>query len=368
MRRLCGFSAALALSACGGSDAPLSSSPTPTPSATPATPTPVASQPAATPASTPAPAAGSMSSVPTPIASNFDVNSGLVASWGNGAIPDTAAPDVVGAFRFTCRPSHEASDDPLVYPGQPGKSHLHEFFGNTAVNANTTYTTLRTTGESTCGNKVNRSGYWQPAMVSASGTVLKPDEWAIYYKRAPAGSPECLRRATSCVPIPTGIRFIYGYDMLTGTPSTGSLFWKCVSTNADSPTMAGALANCPNGSQLEARIEAPDCWDGVNVDSPNHRSHVAYGNYDIGFYKCPSTHPVNIPQFTLGSLWAVTDALRTASLSSDMGMPQGSSFHADYFEGWDPGVKAMWEANCINKLLNCSGGDLGYGLQIMGAQ
>jgi hypothetical protein len=45
----------------------------------------------------------------------------------------------------------------------------------------------------------------------------------------------------------------------------------------------------------------------------------------------------------------------------------GTTFHADYFEAWDPAVKAMWTENCIDKLLNCSGGDLGNGRQLKGA-
>ena len=28
-----------------------------------------------------------------------------------------------------------AFDDPIVYPREPGKSHLHTFFGNTGANA-----------------------------------------------------------------------------------------------------------------------------------------------------------------------------------------------------------------------------------------
>lgn len=38
----------------------------------------------------------------------------------------------------------------------------------------------------------------------------------------------------------------------------------------------------------------PTCWDGVNLDSPDHRSHVAYpesGTLESGG-RCPSTHPV----------------------------------------------------------------------------
>ena len=308
--------------------------------------------------------------IPAAIADTLDFNAETVPTWGTGVLPQTAAPDVVGAFRFTCTAGQVLADDPVVYPGQPGASHLHQFFGNTAVNANTTYATLRATGDSTCGSALNRSGYWQPAMVARDGSVLKPDAWAIYYKRAPAGSAECLRRAKSCVPIPTGIRFIYGYDMITSTPATGSIKWLCSQNNGntvrEAPTMTGALAGCPNGAQLEARLEAPDCWDGVNVDSANHRSHVSYGTYGDRGYQCPSTHPVNIPQFTNGSIWTVTDALRTASLSSDMGKPQGTTFHADYFEGWSPVAKAVWEANCINGLKNASGGDLCNGRQLRG--
>jgi hypothetical protein len=48
------------------------------------------------------------------------------------------------------------------------------------------------------------------------------------------------------------------------------------------------------------------CWDGKNLDSPDHKSHVAYpvagaqtftGNSVGG--ACPSTHPVKIPQIML---------------------------------------------------------------------
>jgi hypothetical protein len=327
--------------------------------------TQVAHSPAVTPTPTPTSGMGLIA----PIADNFDPATEMVPAWGNGAIPETAAPDVVGAFRFTCFPSHENSDDPLVYAGQPGKSHLHQFFGNTKVNAYSTYGTLRTTGDSTCMSKLNRSGYWTPAMIDASGSVIRPIEYAIYYKRCPAGSAECARRGSSASGIPTGIGFTYGFDMKSMTKATGSAFWKCVQTNKDSDTMTGALAGCPNGSLLEWRIEAPDCWNGKDTASANQRDHVAYAKYgDDGVLRCPTTHPVTIPQFTLGEMFRVTDALRTARLSSDiaMGTAQGVTAHADYMEAWSPVAKAIWTTNCIDKLLNCSGGDLGSGSQLRG--
>jgi hypothetical protein len=48
------------------------------------------------------------------------------------------------------------------------------------------------------------------------------------------------------------------------------------------------------------------CWDGVNLDSPDHKSHVAYPTAGPATFSgsstggaCPSTHPVKIPQLML---------------------------------------------------------------------
>ena len=89
-----------------------------------------------------------------------------------------------------------------------------------------------------------------------------------------------------------------------------------------------------------------------------------------GLWACPSTHPKLIPSFQLGAWYTIDANLGTWRLSSDEMMPgaaPGSTFHADWFGGWDNQVQAMWMDNCINKQLNCSGGDLGNGKQIRGA-
>jgi hypothetical protein len=56
-----------------------------------------------------------------------------------------------------------------------------------------------------------------------------------------------------------------------------------------------------------------------------------------------------------------------SSASMAPGHPHGYTLHADYFEAWDPGVKARWHAACIDTKLNCSGGDMGDGKQLIGA-
>ena len=315
------------------------------------------------------------------VAANYDAASLLVPSWGTGEIPQSGAPDIVGAFRFICTPGQVLRDDPIVYPGQPGKSHLHQFFGNTSANAYSSYGSLRSKGDSTCNNILNRSAYWIPAMLDGKGKVVRPDYVTIYYKRLPESSPICQTQGKACVSLPRGMRYIFGYNM--ATDKAEHFYWNC-----DGPTgkqgyykdIVEAARNCPVGNRLGAVISGPDCWDGRNLNSADHRGHVAYGGYNQdGRYKCPATHPYILPTFTLGAWYTVDENLDmsgdwdgskpTWSLSSDSmpGMARkrpGSTFHADWLGAWDDATMKMWMDNCINKLLNCSGGDLGNGKQL----
>jgi hypothetical protein len=300
------------------------------------------------------------------IASNFDINSELV----DVAVPGSNAPDTLGAFRFICLPGQILPDDPIVYPGQPGKSHLHQFYGNTSANANSTYESLRTTGDSTCMTPLNRSGYWMPALLDGRGNVVRPDYVTIYYKRYPASSWQCTdgRVAKGCVALPNGLRFIMGRDMLNlSAPPTGNFHFLCDNNTGSWPTLQQALAVCSAGHHLDAVVDAPTCWDGKNLDSPDHRSHVAYMvDSHMGYPKCPDTHPYIIPGFVLGANYLIVAGEDTSGWkfsSDDMAPnePAGSTFHADWFGAWDNTVMAMWTDNCINKLLNCSSGVLGNG-------
>lgn len=318
------------------------------------------------------------------IPSEQDPASGLQPTGGTGAIPPDNGADPVGAFRFICAPSHLAWDDPIVYPGEPGASHLHQFFGNDLADAHSTYESLRTTGDSSCGSFVNRSAYWMPAMMTTAGKVVLPDYVSIYYKRLPKTSPTCAEQGIACVPIPRGLRYVFGYDFATG--DSGGGYFNCQGPTAVSdhfPDIVTAAVGCGMGNQLGAVISAPPCWDGARLDSANHRSHVAHGSYgDWGYYKCPDTHPFVIPTFTLGTWYTVDEDLdhsgtyvegvtETWYLASDhmgeTGIP-GSTFHTDWFGAWDDEVLQMWTDGCIDDHLNCSGGDLGNGLQIVGAQ
>ena len=344
--------------------APPTGSPAPAPNPAPA-PAP-APEPSPTPlaAPSPSPTAAGTGGLPA-IASNFYRADFL----GGSRIPQSAAPDVVGAFRFICQASHIAYDDPIVHPGQKGASHLHQFFGNTKTDADSDYQSLRTSGDSTCMNKLNRSAYWVPAMLDGKGHVVRPDNVSIYYKRRPAGDPECQKMGDECVAQPNGIKYIVGYDM-AGGPTTGHPY---INANGHTyPDFPSAIAGEGKQNIKEFRmiVSSLDCWDGRNIDSANHRSHIASAVRDSRIAgappRCPATHPKVIPRFTLSAAYTVnpaTDDLDLWELASDdmAGTKPGGSFHTDLFDGWDQDTKDAWTDNCINKLLNCSDGQLGNG-------
>jgi hypothetical protein len=301
--------------------------------------------------------------------------------------------DPVGAFRMICGAGQLSYDDPLVYPGQPGKSHLHQFYGNLAADASSTYASLRGSGASTCGDPnsaeaVNRSGYWMPAMLDGAGNVVKPMYVAIYYKRIPASDPRCHPETNPdtaigiCVGIPTGLRFITGYNFLGGKNDASALFYCQDSETAKAldgslkSDMAQVVPLCPVGARLTLNIDGPDCWDGKNLDSPDHRTHVSHSVYftnanGVSVEKCDAAHPYHMPKVSIIALYAVDSNFAAGKwhLSSDEmlpGAPAGTSFHADYWEAWSPTIRDGWQKNCIDAHLSCQGGELGDGTQIKG--
>jgi hypothetical protein len=115
-------------------------------------------------------------------------------------------------------------------------------------------------------------------------------------------------------------------------------------------------------------ISFPQCWDGVNLDSPDHKSHMAYPDYRNRPARstCPASHPVPIPEITEHFDFPVTPTSAPAywRLSSDMystTIKGGYSAHADWMGGWDRATVQTIVTSCLNRAVDCGVGSIGNG-------
>jgi len=92
-----------------------------------------------------------------------------------------------GIFLSVCAPSHVATDDPIVHPGEAGASHQHEFFGNRTTNAASTYASLRA-GGTTCRIAADTAAYWVPTLYD-DGQRIAPLKVNAYYLRGGGRGP-----------------------------------------------------------------------------------------------------------------------------------------------------------------------------------
>jgi hypothetical protein len=277
--------------------------------------------------------------------------------------PTTEVPvvtDGTGSFRTTCSLASFAFDDPIVYPGRPNASHLHVFFGNTAINAGSTPRSVASSGSSTCrGGTLNRTGYWMPALFdSRAGEIQTPDEAVFYYKTGYNTDPKSIK------PIPADLRMIAGDKLATSKQEY--VEWYC--RDANTPPSGSIPTNCRVGDAVRLAIQFPQCWDGQNLDSPDHKSHMAYPiiRNPPQLTTCPSTHPVMIPVITEHFDFPITSTSAPAywRLSSDMyatSLAGGFSAHADWMGGWDKETMNTIVTQCLHKAVDCGVGSIGNG-------
>lgn len=240
--------------------------------------------------------------------------------------PDRALPP---NFVSNCAYSHSASDDPIVFPGQPGASHLHDFFANTTTAAGSTAASLGT-GGTTCRRRSDTAAYWAPAL-RESGRTVRPSKVAAYYQ-LDGKDPATIKA------FPAGLRVVAG-------PAPGRAEFGCAGNRPRVASSITTVPTCPAGQDLVVRIFFPDCWDGRNVDSADHRSHMAYNSAGT----CPASHPVPVPRLRLGFHYAGSDGGADATLSSG----SAATAHADFFNTWNQAELERLVTRCLNTRVHC---------------
>ncbi|CAO2650810.1 Nn.00g091070.m01.CDS01 [Neocucurbitaria sp. VM-36] len=272
-------------------------------------------------------------------------------------------------IRFGCSQLVVERTDPLVTPGMNPSPHMHQVVGGNSFNLTMDPYTIDPPEQSSCTSciyKDDTSNYWtasiyfrspengtfkrvpQKANGRQNGTLLEQDGGlTIYYMRPFSGTSK-----KTTVPKP-------GFRMLAGDPTLRSksgtypgICHRCLKESeaimggngapcSSSDTAGFPTKPCPGG--IRATIIFPSCWDGVNLDSPDHKSHVAYapGNSALAGDKCPSTHPVRIPQ-VMYEIMFDTSQFTNPEYFKDGKQPLVYSFgdatgygaHGDYLFGW----------------------------------
>jgi hypothetical protein len=305
------------------------------------------------------------------------------APWANGG--SNGAMSTFGAFRAVCGAAAVVDDDWLVHPNMPGGSHTHTVVGNKGFSAFTTIASLITSGNSTCrGGIANRSQYWVSSLVDMR--TMKPrvhDNWLTYYK-AGSSFPKGYGWADAAgvwhpspgadgKPFPgfttpkNGLRMIAGDPMAMAPRAANAEFsyrWKC--EGGGMPTIFGSsIPDCGVGQTLVEEIFFPQCWDGVNLDSPNHKSHMAYpiqvrnegDSRNWSHWVCPLTHPTVIPEISFSIWWTITEPGQAKnyrlSADSDLTLPAGIRAHGDLAVAWDEPIKESWMNYCIREGRDC---------------
>jgi hypothetical protein len=258
-----------------------------------------------------------------------------------------------GAFHVDCRYSHSLQDDPIVFPRGPGMSHLHDFVGPSRIDANSTNETIRQDA-TTCrrsdsrAKTSDRSAYWTPALYVGAEQV-RPSNVGAYYKTGP-------RRMRAIEAYPENLRVIAGDAKGLGAQEIdGQRIWGFECRGATLAPATPTTAPLCKGNKLEMMIRFPDCWDGVHLDSPDHKSHMTYSRKvrpRSGRRVCPGTHPRTMPMLQLVVRYPTQGGPAVRLASGPV-----NTAHADFMNGWNQKRLSALVRKCLVRDKYCGGGD-----------
>ncbi|WP_432136488.1 DUF1996 domain-containing protein [Streptomyces sp. bgisy154] len=276
-----------------------------------------------------------------------------------------------GSFTTSCGVNEEGlfnSDNIIVAPGVAnGAHHVHDYVGNQANNAFSSDEDLAR-ADTSCVDQGDRSSYYWPVLRLRNGTreqdadapgggtegnvgeIVTPKDVTLTFVGNPRGEVTAMPRL---------LRIITGdAKAFLGGPANANASWSC--TGYEDRQLRDKYPLCPPGSDVVRSFRFQSCWDGRNIDSANHRTHVAFTAADGS---CPDGFRA-IPQLVQRIVYDVDapsldDGGRTTPLFAVDSFPDQRhkpiTDHGDFVNVFDERLMAEAVA-CINEGRHCGAG------------
>jgi hypothetical protein len=229
-------------------------------------------------------------------------------------------------MRFSCSQLVISRMDPLVNPGLQQSPHVHQIVGGNSFNVSMdpeNHDLVKDSSCTSCTFSEDFSNYWTAVLYfrARNGSFTRVRQFPNVGLRADGGvTVYYIPPYDGKTPVTA---FKPGFRMLVGDPGLGAeqgsqqqrqLCHRCLGAEYNqggAPCTGTDTKALPKGfchGGIRTTITFPTCWDGKNIDSPDHRSHVSYpatGTFEsVG--NCPATHPVRLPQLMYEVMWDVS--------------------------------------------------------------
>jgi hypothetical protein len=196
-----------------------------------------------------------------------------------------------GSFETSCGVNAEGlfnSDNLIAAPGvSNGAHHFHDYVGNQANDAFASDEDLAA-GDTTCADQGDKSSYYWPVLRLQNGTaeqdaqspgggiegnagaIVTPAEVTLTFEGNERGK---------VTEMPRLLRIITGdAKAFVNGDTNANASWSC--TGFEDRQLKDKYPLCPSGSDVVRTFTFQSCWDGRNIDSANHRTHMAFAAAD----------------------------------------------------------------------------------------